>query len=68
LLQTLKEPEYKPYLITILNSIKSNKKREILLKQSEMFRIEKERLTNMLKDKTVDPALRQLLNDFLKTS
>jgi len=24
LLQTLKEPEYKPYLITILNSIKSN--------------------------------------------
>ena len=43
-------------------------KREILLTQSEMFRIEKERLTNMLKDKTVDPTLRQLLKDFLKTA
>jgi len=68
LLQTLKEPEYKPYLLTILNSMNNNKKREILLKQSEMFRIEKERLTNMLQDKTVDPTLRQLLKDFLKTS
>jgi len=43
-------------------------KKQVLLTQSEMFRIEKERLTNMLKDKTVDPTLRQLLKEFLTTS
>jgi hypothetical protein len=39
--------------------------REVLLSQSEIFRIEKERLSNLVKDDKVDKEIRVLLKDCL---
>lgn len=68
LIQNLKDPSYQLYLKKILEAIKDNRKKNILLTHSELFKVEKERLTQLSQDKNVDQQIRELLKSFLKTS
>ena len=80
LIKRLTSPEYQTYLVNILNSVKNNSKRalwcitnlvelkNILLTQSELFKIEKERLNSLAQDQTVNNEIRELLKSFLSTS
>lgn len=40
--------------------------KQVLLTQSELFKVEKERLTNLANDKAINSKIRELLKEFLK--